>query len=377
MWGLKQLITGATRIGLNDGILKKSCIDNILTNSEHIMEVGVLDWNFSDHLMVVARRKRAVLNQSKIEFKGRSYKDYVKEVFQEGLIDTDWEQFYASVNPSQCWEIILDKVRTYLNITCPQKTFKVREHREPWVTNEILEEIKDKDRVLREAKRSGVREDWVYAKAERNRVGRLVEQAKADFLKEQQQQLADDPKKFWRLVKSVVPGKNKGNSRISLTTKLGNGQERDVEGPQVPEFINSFFCGIGPKLAEQHNEPWHFYGEAVNAECPQLSTDFEQILKLCKDIKTTKSSDIEDVSAKVFKDAFMVIIPQLMFMFNLSFSKGFFPDAWKKATVIPLYKGGNKTDVSNYRPVSLLPYQVNLSKRLPMLNSHTFWKTTM
>ena len=32
-----------------------------------------------------------------------------------------------------------------------------------------------------------------------------------------------------------------------------------------------------------------------------------------------------------------------------------FPDAWKKATIIPLYKGGAKNDVNNLRPVSLLP----------------------
>ena len=40
-------------------------------------------------------------------------------------------------------------------------------------------------------------------------MGRLVNQAKADFLTEQQEQLEGDPKKFWRLVKDIVPGKIK------------------------------------------------------------------------------------------------------------------------------------------------------------------------
>ena len=44
-----------------------------------------------------------------------------------------------------------------------------------------------------------------------------------------------------------------------------------------------------------------------------------------------------------------------MYIFNLSFANGLFPDVWKRATIIPLYKGGTKTEVSNYRPVSLLP----------------------
>ena len=60
---------------------------------------------------------------------------------------------------------------------------------------------------MREAKRTGKAEDWVVAKLERNRVARLVEQAKSDFLRDQQEELAEDPKKFWRVVKSIVPGK--------------------------------------------------------------------------------------------------------------------------------------------------------------------------
>ena len=104
------------------------------------------------------------------------------------------------------WKVVLDR-------NCPSKKFKVKEVRDPWITQELIEEIKDKDRAMREAKRSGRAEDWVVARHERNRVGRLVEQAKAEFLCEQQEELADDPKKFWRVIKSIVPG-NKHKNRV-------------------------------------------------------------------------------------------------------------------------------------------------------------------
>ena len=51
----------------------------------------------------------------------------------------------------------------------------------------------------------------------------------------------------------------------------------------------------------------------------------------------------------------MVLIPQLLYIFKQSVKTGKFPDKWKIATVVPIFKGGNKEDVSNYRPVSLLP----------------------
>ena len=63
----------------------------------------------------------------------------------------------------------------------------------------------------------------------------------------------------------------------------------------------------------------------------------------------------EYMYACILKDAFMVLIQQLVYLFNLSFATSNFPSEWKKATIIPLFKGRNINKVSNYRPVSLLP----------------------
>ena len=42
-------------------------------------------------------------------------------------------------------------------------------------------------------------------------------------------------------------------------------------------------------------------------------------------------------------------------MFNLSIKKGVSPDNLKIARVTPIYKGEGSSDVSNYRPISVLP----------------------
>ena len=363
IWGLKSQIKGNTRLGVLNGATRGSCIDNIFTNSDEVREGQILDWNFSDHLVIAIKRKKNRVKFKKVSFKGRSYKDYVKEDMQEELTRLDWEQFFELQDPSECWEIIESRVRDHLNRVAPQKLFRVKEISEPWVTNEILEEIKDKDRFLRIARRSGKAGDLIRAKFQRNRVGRLVEQAKANFLKEQQEELAEDPKKFWRLVKTIVPGNKKSKMKIVLTHK-DEGKELEIEERDTADYINKFFSGIGAKLAREHKEPWSFFGDRTEVKCPSFRTDYEQVSTLCKEIKTVKSSGIDDIATKVFKDAFRVLIPQLVYLFNLSFEKGVFPDSWKQATIIPLYKGGNKSEVSNYRPVSLLPLPGKLIERI-------------
>ena len=43
----------------------------------------------------------------------------------------------------------------------------------------------------------------------------------------------------------------------------------------------------------------------------------------------------------------------LLLIFSHSLSHGFISDSWKRAAVIPIYKSGDKTVPSNYRPISL------------------------
>ena len=66
------------------------------------------------------------------------------------------------------------------------------------------------------------------------------------------------------------------------------------------------------------------------------------------------------------------MIPQLVHIFNLSFATGLFPQKWKKATIIPLFKGGKKTDVSNYRPISLLPLPGKIVEKVVHARLSTF-----
>ena len=75
------------------------------------------------------------------------------------------------------------------------KDFKVAEFKEAWMANEAIEAIKDKERALNRARRTRREEDWLLAKRLRNRVGRDIENLRADYLKTQQEAYRDDPKK--------------------------------------------------------------------------------------------------------------------------------------------------------------------------------------
>ena len=83
--------------------------------------------------------------------------------------------------------IFLDQANLLM---CPLKRLRVNARREPWVTNEAIEAIRDKDRLLKKARRTGKVEDWERARRARNEVGR--ENLRADFLNRQQEENVND-----------------------------------------------------------------------------------------------------------------------------------------------------------------------------------------
>ena len=60
----------------------------------------------------------------------------------------------------------------------------------------------------------------------------------------------------------------------------------------------------------------------------------------------------------------MAIPGKIVELFNLSFGLGEIPDAWKIAKVTPLPKAGKSNDVSNLRPISLLPLPSKLIEKI-------------
>ena len=80
---------------------------------------------------------------------------------------------------------------------------------------------------------------------------------------------------------------------------------------------------------------------------PVNEAEVIRIIKLCK---PKDSMDYDDISMWVLSRIAPQVVKPLVHIFNLSFSTG----EMKISKVIPLFKNGNKSDFSNYRPISLL-----------------------
>jgi hypothetical protein len=80
----------------------------------------------------------------------------------------------------------------------------------------------------------------------------------------------------------------------------------------------------------------------------------KEVEKIIKSLKTKNSSGYDGISTKLLKISSCFISSPLIYICNKSLSSGIFPDRLKYAMVKPLFKKGDRANISNYRPISLL-----------------------
>ena len=84
-------------------------------------------------------------------------------------------------------------------------------------------------------------------------------------------------------------------------------------------------------------------------------TEKDYILKILRDIDTSKAAGIDRLLRRFLKDGANVLAKPVTDIYNLSISLSKFPSTFKLAKFKPIFKKGRRTNVSNYRPISLLP----------------------
>ena len=175
---LKQKISNITRPDSN------AILDLIITNCEILKECDTLDISISDHLPVYFIRKKVKETNIKIDFKGRSYKNLSKETVEEMFSTIDWTSF-AQNDVDTCWDFIFDNILVILDKLCPEKTFKFAKNRPTWLTNDLINLMKERDRCLKAYLKSRMEIDKIEMRRMRNLVNISVKNARADFVKAQ------------------------------------------------------------------------------------------------------------------------------------------------------------------------------------------------
>ena len=131
---------------------------------------------------------------------------------------------------------------------------------------------------------------------------------------------------------------------------------------ELLEQFNTHFSKIADKLREKPDLNNHlprltnFVNSRKDHDVVFTLRDITvcQVLSILKRVSPNKSAVIDGINARWPRLAALVITLSIARMLNYSFSTGTFRQHWKPTEVTPLFKKGDASNPSNYRPISVL-----------------------
>jgi hypothetical protein len=125
------------------------------------------------------------------------------------------------------------------------------------------------------------------------------------------------------------------------------------------ELFNEHFSTIGEKLADtlpavEYHATFTTTINHVTPKVLDINLTYKSVLQGVLTLKHDRACGPDKVSPKLLKNAGRALIPSLLYLYTSSAISNSVPDQWKNAIVSSLYKKGDETEKSNYRPISLL-----------------------
>jgi hypothetical protein len=386
---LRNLINEPTRITEHS----KTAIDNIITNipqypnnvktqiihtliSDHTAQcVELTDWSESKNIKAkILENKYHSKNNNRITCRNNSVENTNKLLVS--LKTVDWGSAIDETNVNRKYELFVSIFLKHYNWHCPEISKIKNKNRTKlngnWKTPEI-----DRIRTMLEIAQYKISIGENINKDLVNKIKQTydleVVEAKKRFYAKSINSSNNKSKASWNIINKYRGKEGKSNPLISL--EIGN--EEIIEEARVAEEFNNFFVSIGQEsktTSISTNSHLHPSCNRITSNLFLYPTSKEEILNIIKNIKTKHSVGHDNISIQIIKLCGDAIAEPLNDIANSILKEGIFPDSLKIAKVIPIFKKGNKLDVNNYRPISILPAFSKILERVILVRILSFLK---
>ena len=355
---LKQLIDKPTRITETTS----SIIDLIFTNSNKILEYGSITCGISDHNIIYCNIKFKKPKYEPKSIKFRSFKNFDKTSYVNDLLDADWSNFFLSKKVDKAVDIFNQILLEIADKHAPVREHRIKGQNAPWITDDFLSAIRERDFLLKKATKFNRTEDWNDFRKKRNNVNKLKNNLKRTYYNRTLRESKNNPRELWKKIRELIP--DQASTKITeLNDEVGSIIN---ENKGIANHLNSFFVNIGAELASKFPKN---NTSQIRLESPKKMFRFkpftvEQIAKILKSLDTKKSSGTDRISVRILKEGSSVLIDKLLFIYNLSITTSTVPRLWKIKQVSPIYKSGERNVAGNYRPISVMSTTMKIFEKL-------------
>ena len=150
-----------------------------------------------------------------------------------------------------------------------------------------------------------------------------------------------------------------------ITKKFWSHIKSKTKCNRIPEVLKHNNSISSHNLAKANMFNKYFYEQFSNGSSYTIDIDFTddnlldidfsctRIKSLLDNVNTNKAPGPDGIHGFVLKNCSRSLCIPLSILFKLIYNTGMIPHEWRTANITPVHKKGDKTLISNYRPISL------------------------
>ena len=146
----------------------------------------------------------------------------------------------------------------------------------------------------------------------------------------------------------------KPNPRLLNALSVADGVHHTTS-QSIASVLNSHFALIGKFFADKITPVASVSVPATSHSFQLKEISEKEVCEQLLTLKANKAIGLDNISARLLKCGALEITPSITKILNMSIRSGKFPGIWKCAKVAALLKSGDRTNATNYRPISILP----------------------
>ena len=329
---------------------------------------SILIEDISDHFpsLVLLHNQKCKKKESRI-IHTREINDTKISKINTELTNIDWTEKLSDLNADSAFCCFHKKLVETIETEIPEKTKTInykRTIRDPWLTTSLLKCLKRQHHLYQQTLRKKDTELIEKYRNYRKTLKKIIRYCKSQYYLDRCMEFKNNSKKLWAMINKVI---SKSNHKSDSIDKIKVGSTYKTDPKSITTSFCNHFANVGKNYANKisrSNKKIENYLRNIEINKHSLfltPVTEEDLLRLINALPNKLSSGFDNINNVLLKQLSSSLLKPMTICVNKSLSDGQFPNSMKLADVYPLFKSKDRSDTTNYRPISLL---LTLSKLL-------------
>lgn len=341
-------------------LCNKNVITNIMRSENSLVDEDQHHPSLEFSIKISVTRSLTYQSRAIFNFRKANY-----NVINATLAALGWEDILLNKPLNTMVELFYAELNKIIEKHVP--SFRVRGNYPIYFKSETIKTILEKNKHHKKYKKYGDQISYLMFSRLRRRSKQLINNDFNSYIQSVELEILNNSKKFWNYVS------NKKRSNASIPRVLHYGDSVAEDGKSVSNLFATFFKSVYLTGNTGRNLSYPM-SEAAN---DNILVSENEISELIKTLDIKKSAGPDGVPPLFIKYCVRHLTKPLSLIYNLSLREGCFPLKWKASYVIPIFKSGDRSTVSNYRPISKISIFAKILEKIVYKNIFSTVKNTI